>query len=81
MLRGRLSCERAACRPDVKRTLIQLLSCEPQRWFVDLPDLGPTIQIVGLLGSGATSHVYEAAEAGQQVISSIVPCGSATLPL
>lgn len=62
-----LSYEMSAQLPDVKRTLLQLLSCEPQRWFVELPDLGPSIQVVGLLGSGATSHVYEASEDGHQV--------------
>lgn len=66
-----LSFDMSARLPDVKRTLLQLLSCEPQRWFVELPDLGPSIQIVGLLGSGATSHVYEAAEGGQQVVAKV----------
>ena len=76
-----LSFEMSARLPDVKRTLLQLLSCEPQRWFVELPDLGPSVQIVGLLGSGATSHVYEAAEGGQQVMPFIMSCGSAETPL
>jgi len=58
--------------PDVKYTLLQLLSSEPQRLFVELPDLGASIQVVGLLGFGATSHVYEAFEGGQQVLSSTV---------
>lgn len=64
-----LSFEMSARLPDVKSTCLQLLSCEPQRWFVELPNLGPSIQIVGLLGSGATSHVYEAYEGGHQVIA------------
>ena len=67
-----LSFEMSAQLPDVKRTLLQLLSCEPQRWFVELLDLGPSIQVVGLLGSGATSHVYEAFDNGQQVIALIL---------
>ena len=76
-----LSFEISARLPDVKRTLLQLLSCEPQRWFLELPDLGPSVQIVGLLGSGATSHVYEAAEGGQQVMPFIMSCGSAESPV
>ena len=68
----KLSFEMSGQLPDVKHTLLQLLSCEPQRWFVKLPDLGPSIQVVGLLGSGATSHVYEASEGGQQVIAFIL---------
>jgi len=75
-----LSFEMSACLPDVKRVLLQLLVCEPQRWFVKLPDLGPNIQIVGLLGSGATSHVYEASQGGQQVTSIVMPCASADWP-
>ena len=43
-----------------------------KRWFVELPELGPSIKIVGFLGSGVTSHVYEASEGGQQVMSSII---------
>ncbi len=35
-----LSYERSTRLPDVKHTLLQLLSCEPQRWFVELPNLG-----------------------------------------
>lgn len=62
-----LSFDMSTQLPDVKRTLLQLLSCQPQRWFVELPDLGPSIQVMGLLGSGATSHVYEAFEDGEQV--------------
>ena len=58
--------------PDVKYTLLQLLSSEPQRLFVELPDLGASIQVIGLLGFGATSHVYEALEGGQQVMFSVV---------
>ena len=58
--------------PDVRYTLLQLLSSEPQRLFVELPDLGASIQVVGLLGFGASSHVYEVVEGGQQVRSSIV---------
>ena len=61
--------DRSAQLPDVRHTLLQLLSCEPQRWFVELPNLGPSIQVMGFLGSGATSHVYEASEDGQQVRS------------
>ena len=64
-----LSYEMSTRLPDVKHTLLQLLSCEPQRWFVELPDLGPSIQLVGLLGSGATSHVYEASEDGHPVMA------------
>lgn len=45
-----LSYERSAQLPDVKHTLLQLLSCEPQRWFVELPNLGPSIRVMGLLG-------------------------------
>ena len=75
-----LSYEVFARLPDVKRTLLQLLSCKPQRWFIELPDLGPSVLIVGFLGSGATSHVYEASEGGHQVMSSIMPSGSAELP-
>ena len=30
--------------PDVKYTLLQLLSSEPQRLFVEMPDLGASIQ-------------------------------------
>lgn len=56
--------DRSAQLPDVRHTLLQLLSCEPQRWFVELPNLGPSIQVMGFLGSGATSHVYEASEGG-----------------
>lgn len=63
-----LSYEMSTRLPDAKHTLLQLLSCEPQRWFVELPDLGPGVQVVGLLGSGATSHVYEASEDGHQVM-------------
>lgn len=58
--------DRSAQFPDVRHTLLQLLSCEPQRCFVELPNLGPSIQVLGFLGSGATSHVYED---GQQVRS------------
>lgn len=64
-----LSTEMSEQLPKVKQTLLQLLSCEPQRWYVDLPDLGPSIQVVGLLGFGATSHVYEASERGHQVMA------------
>ncbi len=35
-----LSYERSTRLPDVKHTLLQMLSCEPQRWFVELPNLG-----------------------------------------
>ena len=63
--------------PDVKYTLLQLLSSEPERLFVELPDLA-SIQVVGLLGFGATSHVYEASEGGQQVMFSVV-CSVAVL--
>ena len=56
--------DRSAQLPDVRHTLLQLL-----RWFVELPNLGPSIQVMGFLGSGATSHVYEASEGGQQVSS------------
>ncbi len=69
-----LSYERSARLPDVKHTLLQLLSCEPQRWFVELPNLGPSIQVMGLLGFGATSHVYEASEGEQKVMSYNVIC-------
>lgn len=65
-----LNFDRYAQLPDVRHTLLQLLSCEPQRWFVELPKLGPSIQIMGFLGSGATSPVYEASEGGQQVMFS-----------
>ncbi|KAL0023256.1 hypothetical protein WJX77_000462 [Trebouxia sp. C0004] len=34
-------------------------------------DLGASIQVVGLLGFGATSHVYEALEGGQQVVAKV----------
>ena len=61
--------DRSAQLPDVRRTLLQLLSCESQRWFIELPNLGPSIQVTGFLGSGATSHVYEASEGRQQVRS------------
>lgn len=65
-----LSYERSARLPDVKQTLLQLfLSCEPQRCFVELPNLGPSIRVMGLLGFGATSHVYEASDGEQQVMS------------
>ena len=58
--------------PDVKYTLLQLLSSEPERVFVEMPDLGASVQVVDLLGCGATSHVYKAFQGGQQVMSSIV---------
>jgi len=61
--------ERSAQLPDVRHTLLQLLSCEPQRWFVEMPNLGPSIQVMGFLGSGATSHAYEASAGRQQVMS------------
>ena len=64
-----LSFDMSARMPDVKRTLLRLLSCEPQTLFVELPDLGASIQVVGFLGSGATSHVYEASAGGQQVLT------------
>ena len=64
-----LSFEMSARMPDVKRTLLRLLSCEPQTLFVELPDLGASIQVVDFLGSGATSHVYEASAGGQQVLT------------
>ena len=69
-----LSYERSARLPDVKHTLLQLLSCEPQRWFVDLPNLGPSIKVMDLFGFGATSHVYEASEGEQKVMSYNVIC-------
>ena len=49
--------DRSAQLSDVRHNLLQLLSCEPQRWFADLPNLGPNIQVMDFLGSGATSHV------------------------
>ena len=55
--------------PDVKHTLLQLLSSHPQDLFVKLPDLGASIRVIGFLGYGATSHVYEALEGDQQVMS------------
>ncbi|KAL3154099.1 hypothetical protein ABBQ32_013635 [Trebouxia sp. C0010 RCD-2024] len=47
---------------------VQLLNSEPQRLFVELPDLGASFQVVGLLGFGATSHLYEAFEGGEQAL-------------
>lgn len=67
-----LSSQMSARLPHVKRTLLQLLSCEPQRWFVELPDFGTSIEVVGYLGYGATSHVYEATENGNKVMASIL---------
>lgn len=67
-----LSFDMSARLPDGKDTLLQLLSSKPQRLFVELPDLGASIQVVGLLGYGATGHVYEAHYGGQKVISSII---------
>ncbi len=32
--------ERSARLPDARHTLLQLLSCEPQRWLIELPNLG-----------------------------------------
>lgn len=69
-----LSFERTGSLPDVKHKFLQLLSCEPQRWYVDLPDLGPSMQVTNLLGFGATSHVYEAARGGQQVTPASACC-------
>ena len=63
---------------DVKYTLLPLLSSEPQRLFVELPDLGASIQVVGLLGFGAKSHVYkvvEGARATGNVLNSLL-CGT-----
>ncbi|KAL0025971.1 hypothetical protein WJX77_009496 [Trebouxia sp. C0004] len=34
-------------------------------------DLGASLQVIGLLGFGATSHVYEALEGGQQVVAKV----------
>lgn len=58
--------------PDVKDTFLRLLGSEPHSLFVTLPDLAASIQVLGFPGFGATSHVYEVAEGGQQVVSSIV---------
>ena len=69
-----LSWERTAKLPDVKQKFLQLLSCEPQRWFIELPNLGPSMQVTNLLGFGATSHVYEASQGGHQVVPSTACC-------
>ncbi|KAL0025972.1 hypothetical protein WJX77_009496 [Trebouxia sp. C0004] len=37
-------------------------------------DLGASLQVIGLLGFGATSHVYEALEGGQQVVAKAAHC-------
>jgi len=43
-----------------------------------LPNLGPSIRVMGFLETGATSHVYEASEGGQQVTSNnVMLCCSA----
>lgn len=66
-----LSYERSTRLPDVKHTHLQLLNCEPQRWFVKLPNLGSSIRVMDLLGFGATSHLFEASDGEQQVMSNI----------
>ena len=59
-----------AC-PDVKQTLLQLLSMQPRDLHVEWPDLGPLVEIMDFLGRGATSNVYKALKDGQQVFARV----------
>ena len=56
-----------AC-PDVRQSLLQLLSMQPSELHVELPNLGPSVEIMDFLGRGATSNMYRALKDGQQVL-------------
>ncbi len=65
---GELDVDMSAKLPDAKHVLLQLLCCPPENLLVQLPDLGPSLQITGFLGRGATSHVFQGtSSSGQEV--------------
>lgn len=62
-----LSAQVSHAQPNVKQVLLQLLSSRPSDIYVELPNLGPSVEIIDFLGHGATSNVYKALKDGQQV--------------
>ena len=62
-----MSAQVSEAYPDVRHILTQLLSSQPSDLHVNLPDLGPSIEIIDFLGHGATSDVYKALKDEQQV--------------
>ncbi len=63
----RLSYSIGCLLSDVKRVLLQLLSSHPSDLHMQLPDLGPRVEVTGFLGYGATSHMYKACKDGKGV--------------
>lgn len=62
-----LSAQVSHAQTNVKQVLLQLLSSRPSDLHVELPNLGPSVEIIDFLGHGATSNVYQALKDGQQV--------------
>jgi len=61
------SFELSAKLPDVRHVLLKLLSSPAYYLHVEMPNLGPSVDIIDFLGRGATSNVYKATQSGQQV--------------
>ncbi len=66
---GQLAVDFSPLLPDAKHVLLQLLCCQPASLEVQLPDLGPALQITGFLGYGATSHVFSGTTSSGQEVS------------
>ena len=72
---GQLKVDMSTQLADVKSILLQLLSCQPASLRVQLPDLGPSLKITGLLGHGATSHVFQGTTSNGDEVSVAVMHG------